>query len=478
MSSQKYLNISHRQRVLFATLFVLAIIFGILFFLPLQLDLVYLQNYVLDGLGLIIVVLVLFCAYCKNRLDLFEPLIICSFIYAALFFFMPMYDILIGEIHWFGFDFFPYGIYGTLFAIMGYVAFALFYFKGASKPKKKFKKFCSNRYTSSAILALYCVSFIANLFYLTRTSGNSILYILTFGMFGQSGGSTLDVQIGFIGMLSNCLPSATLLYCSYGKSRTIKIVTIVLMIMVQMSNGFRFIVVETAFFLTSYYFLIRGKRPKLIQIIAMAIVAMIPIFLMTLFRESVRQGLGVDLSTVNLNELGDVFDEAIFDNLRIYKNYYGLIGVVPGKFPFQFLDMIVIMTIKMIIPSAIWPNKYDGFISPGIESYYGGPFLGTGQAYPNLGEFYLSFGLIGILFFMSLFGFWMGSLKARRFYSCDPTDLIIYSVTAGNALQIIIRGYTPSNFYLVVFSVLPVLIIRFFGSWETLGKRSDGGKER
>lgn len=422
---------------------------------------VYQLNYCVDAIGLLIVVGVLAIQLSSGRMSLFEPILFCSVIYGALFFFMPMYDICNGTTTWFGYDFFAYGVEATLYAIFGYIAFVVMYYQAArSGSSCKSVLYCCGKYTALACVVLYCVSFAANLYYLTHTTGNSISYVLSFGLIGSSGGDKIETSIGFVGMLSYCLPATTLLYMAYGRCKPLKIIFVVLMIMVQMANGFRFIIVETAFMLVSFVCLTKGLRLTPTKIILVVVALLVPVMLMTIFRESVRGGTGVDLSVVELSSLGDVFDDAIFDNLRIYNNYYGLIPVIPSSYPYQYLDMIVVYTIRMIIPSAIWPNKYEGFVSPGIESYYGGAFTGTGQAYPNLGEFYASFGFLGILVFMSLFGWLMGKLEKRCGGSKDSTLLAIYAVTVGNCLQIIIRGYTPSNFYLVLFSVVPVFLIR------------------
>lgn len=449
-----------------SVLMLLLIAFICLVNFPTEMRGLYQANYCVDTVGLLIAAGVLLNRYAQNDLKLFEPLVYCTVIYVSMFFFMPMYDICTNQILWFGFDFFQYGITASWYAIIGYLSFVSFYFfqkqrSNASKCALRQVFVINSRYVSILIVAMYSISLLAKLYYLIALSGNSIVYILTFGLLGSSGGETIEAQIGFVNMLSYCLPALTLLYLAYGRSKTLKTLFLYLMIMTQMADGFRFIIVETAYMLLAYYCLSRGRRPKIGSLVFVVILLLIPIFAMTLFRNSIRDGSGLDLSTLSSINVMDVFDDAIFFNLRIYKNYYGLFGVVPSLYPYQYFDMIIKRTILMVVPHAIWPNKYDGFVSPGIEVYYGGPFLGTGQAYPNLGEFYLAFDIIGVIAFMGLFGLWMGRLKRRMALFDDPTELIAYVSIVANCLQLIIRGYTPSNFWLVIFSVLPIYIIRF-----------------
>lgn len=438
----------------------------VLLCLPYDADALHLANYVIDGIGLLIVLGVLVFRFAAGALDMFEPLVYCSVIYGAIFFFMPMYDICTDQTLWFGYDFYKYGITATIYAILGYLTFVAMYCKKWIKRSRKTwqrgkSQSVLSKYAVYVIVIMYVISLLAKLYYLTSISGNSLTYILTFGLFGDAGADKLEAKIGFVNMFSYCLPASVLLYLTYGKSNAMKVIFIYLMVMTQMADGFRFIIVETAFMLCAFYYLKRAKRPSLISVAIVLCALLIPIFMMTLFRESVRSGTGVDVSVLSSSDIAMVFDDAIFDNLRIYNNYYGLIGVVPNLFPYQYLNMIVVRTILMIVPQAIWPNKYDGFVSPGIEVYYGGAFLGTGQAYPNLGEFYLAFDVLGIVVFMGLFGLWMGYLRQKLMYSNNPIDLIMYVSIVANCLQIIIRGYTPSNFWLVVFSALPVLLFRF-----------------
>ena len=102
----------------------------------------------------------------------------------------------------------------------------------------------------------------------------------------------------------------------------------------------------------------------------------------------------------------------------------------------------------------------------------GSRLRGTGQALPNLGEFYYALGIAGILICMAIYGLWMRHVK-RRYLDGNsrPMDLIQFSILLGTNLQIIIRGYTPSNFWYVIFSVLPVWIFSFVTSSGAEGVR-------
>ena len=117
----------------------------------------------------------------------------------------------------------------------------------------------------------------------------------------------------------------------------------------------------------------------------------------------------------------------------------------------------------MLIPRIIWPSKPSMYGGEGLAVLIG-PNIASGQAYPSLGEYYYALGVAGVIIMMGLFAVLMKYMSARKGHSDDPLDWIMYAAVASCSLQLIIRGYMPSNFWLVVFSVLPVILVRvFFG---------------
>ena len=190
---------------------------------------------------------------------------------------------------------------------------------------------------------------------------------------------------------------------------------------------------------------------------------MIPILLMTLFRDSIRSGGGINFSSISFNILLDAFDAAFWENLRIYKTYYGVIKAVPEMTSYLFGKQMIIYTMIMFIPRAIWKGKPG---NPGTKAQELGIneiAVKSGSAYPCLGEYYYEFGILGVMFWMGIFGWWLQNLQIKyRFGAKSNVDLMIYTTIVGTILQLVIRGYTPSNFWMIIFSMLPFLIIKKF----------------
>jgi oligosaccharide repeat unit polymerase len=154
--------------------------------------------------------------------------------------------------------------------------------------------------------------------------------------------------------------------------------------------------------------------------------------------------------------------DATFENFEIYKPFYGLVQAVPNVHGYT-LGKQLFYTVVIVVPRLIWPDKpmpiMQELMSVSLNSYA----VQAGAAWPNLGEYYSEFGIIGCVFFMFIFG--MVCCWCRKLYRADNRtthSLIAYSIILPSLLQIIIRGYTPTNFYLMLFLLLPIWFIKRF----------------
>lgn len=430
---------------------------------------VYLENYIVDSICLVVSIILLLRLYIQKKMDLFEPLLIISLVYIAMYFVTPIYDIIIGETDWYGYNVFKYGVKATLIEFIGYCVFYILY--TVKFVYRKSDNYKSTKKTSTVtktyeksiglIVAMYIFCFAANVYYMTQHYG-SLIYILTLGLISDGSVSeTTNASIGFISMFSYCLPTVTLLYWEYGKNKLLKIVMFVPMLMLQVARGFRFFVIQIAITFFSYWYIKKGERPQWYKILVAIAVMMIPILVMTLFRDSIRAGAGMDMELTKSTTLFDEIDAAVWDNFRIYKNVYGMVNAIPSKYGFVYGRQIIVGTMVMLIPRIIWPGKLSSYGGEGLKTIIG-KNIADGQAYPNIGEYYYAAGILGVIFFMGVYGLWMKSVKNRYMNSKDGLDIIKFSVLLGVNLQLLIRGYTPSNFWYIVFAILPIWIVKRF----------------
>lgn len=437
---------------------------------------IYTYNIFLDIFYLVICGILLI-KYADNReFDILDPIYFVSAIYLTMFFITPVYDILIGNYYWFGYSLFEYGPKASTIAFIGYLAMYLFISKefriGIDYPlsdnitvSNMENKPKDSKMIMPIIYVMYAVAFIANVYYLVNSGYGNLTYILTLGLSGSGNIGVETNNIGFVSMLSYSLPTIVLLVWEYSNSKFLKIVLFVPMFMLQVARGYRFFVIQIVVTFIAYYYLKNKSRPKLKLIIMFILIMMVFILIMTIFRNAIRGGEGINISMLNGEIFFEALDEAFWDNLRIYQNVYGMVGVIPNEYPYVGMRQILIGTLIMTIPRAIWPNKISSYGGESLRVLIGGN-LAAGQAYPTIGEYYYAFGILGVCFFMAVFGGWLKKLRNYYMYSNNPLDTIYFSIMLGCCLQLIIRGYFPSNFWYLFFAVLPVWGIRMAVKWE------------
>src|SRR5699024_1214509 len=151
----------------------------------------------------------------------------------------------------------------------------------------------------------------------------------------------------------------------------------------------------------------------------------VTISLVGFIRNNFRDGTEINWGNFD----SKVIVDSIIGNFRIYKTYYGVIKAVPNLTPYLYGRQMIIYTIIMFVPRALWPTKPtppgEAAIVLGVSKYANM----AGTVYPNIGEFYYEFGVFGIILFMYLFGTLLR--KSKKLYSYQYNDvfrLMIYSL--------------------------------------------------
>lgn len=402
-------------------------------------------------------------SFLKRNIDLLEPITFITFMYSIFFIFEPMLDILENKTIWFGYRYTAIGPYATLIATIGYIAFYFGYYSNfrVKKFKKVIVKKENNRNKKYAFygMSTWIVFYLLTVLFL-MLSGKSIGYILSGGMSGS--GDLLEVRnkLGSLAMFSYCLIASWGLYYIYGRNKLVKIITFILTVFAYYIRGYRFIVIIFILTPVVLYYLTNNKRPKIYQLISCTILLVLLIGSIAVARNNVRYGEKVDSSQITW----DSSLEQVKDNFRIYNTYYALVETVPQKKNYLYGQQIFLFTATMFVPRIIWSNK--PITSPGlliIGDAISDYAVKAGTAYPIIGEFYLEFGVIGVLVFMYLYGKLNNYFSSIYIYSKNNIVKILeYTILLLANFQIIIRGYTPSNFYMVVFFILPIFIFNKF----------------
>ena len=78
-----------------------------------------------------------------------------------------------------------------------------------------------------------------------------------------------------------------------------------------------------------------------------------------------------------------------------------MVPVIPSQYDYVWGRQIVIGTIVMMIPRALWPGKISSYGGEGLTTLIG-PNIASGQAYPALGEYYYAAGFGEFCFYGTL----------------------------------------------------------------------------
>lgn len=435
---------------------------------PANLSIVYRNNWICDSICLELSLLTLILLYNKGKIDIYSPVVFVSAIYILMFFITPLYDIYVGETSVFGVtDLFNYGVKGSLVALLGFWSFLFFYFVRYQSIDFAKGDRCAYELPSSLkrnveqlVLVAWIFVFCLGIFIVIATQGFSISYILSFGLLGNSTAfETTSTSLGFIGQFTRSIVTLYLIYFSVSKNRTGKIVLFILTAGLETINGFRYMIVILVCGLFFFYHMKAKKKISGVKIAGIVLLLAIIVGVVGYTRNAVRSGMGVQMSGFTMQSIMD----AVLGNFRIYKSYYSIIKAVPAMTNYIYFDQILIYTLVMAIPRAIWPGKP---LNPGTEAQLYGmnaAAVASGFAYPCLGEYYYGFGTIGVIVFMGMLGSWQAKNSNKyRSNASTELDFVIYCISVPLMLQLVIRGYTPSNFYLILALFIPYWIFNSY----------------
>lgn len=387
-------------------------------------------------------------------MDIFEPFVLSTILMVAIFIVMPIVDISNGDTRAFGVDVMPYCFEGTIIFDLSYVAFCVGYFKKRKRAKTQRQDFVisenSRQIIVLVVLVLYVICYAFALID-QMTHGINWEYILSFGSTELVGGATVGQPLGFLGLFANSLLSCWLIYLYYGKLTLLKVLLGILTFAMYFIRTARHIMIDMAVAPIVMYYLSKDKRPSIFLIVVSLLLVVVGSGMIAFIRGAVRNGWDLSLQGMGSE---DIFENFVF-NLQIYKSYYGVLRAFTEKMDYTY-GMQVLYTFIMIIPRIIWPGKPESYQAAIIGNGLNHRAVITGYAFPNLGEFYGEFGVVGAVSGYLLFGLLLGHWKTMYDKeSATKVSMLKYSILLPVCLQLIIRGAIYQNFYLVVFLMLP-----------------------
>ena len=405
--------------------------------------------------------------FVKHPIDLFEPMAFVSAMYFALLIFAPLVCIIRGTTLILGANTMSGCIKGTTVFLISFLFFCIGYYKKFSFIKPRFRKVNRGRKQENngaidecqLMLLFWMVCLLLTVVY-DMSTGKSPLYVLTFGQAGavaqEQSDSSLQILINF----SYSLLGAWLyLWKAWQGHNITKIIMYLITLSVFATRGFRFILVIALFAPIVLHYLTVKKRPNLLKVIVACVVILSLMGSFGSIRNNLRTGTQITEVSTGIDALWDVFDS----DFCTFKAYYGVVKAFPEKMNYMHGREMFLYTAVMMIPRALWRGKPYPLTHEVATAAMNSVAAKSGMAFPNIGEFYFEFGAIGVVVCMFVFGILCAKLKRMLEKANNLESMIIYSVTFLSLVQIIGRGYIPSNFYLLIFLNLPMFLLNLNG---------------
>ena len=415
--------------------------------------------YVIIGGGLIYAVL-------NKSVYVFEPIVLISLMYLAIFVFMPIHDILNHYTTQYGKYIMNGGVRANIIVAISYIAFFIcYYFKQEVYRLKKKKQRIDSWYLKKKVvriaLVIWLISFILYIYYTVSNRGLSLDYISSLRFYiMQDDTLTASSPLAFLNKFGNSLAIPYLYICVFSKSKFLKLVVLLLTLIVYFINGSRYVMIIFLAGPIIYRYIKRKQSPKILYTIVLLVFLLFSCAFIASMRHGMRAGEGssaYDSFTTN-----DIFDP-FYSNFTLYKTFYGVVETFPDKHQYQLGRGMILGTLILFIPRALWPEKPREAICDYIEWSINKRAQISGLAYNNIGEYYVEFGVLGCVFFMGLLGY--GCRKMKRLYASPNktvNTLILYSVLLPCLFAIINAGWTPMNFYTILFCIFPWFILKRF----------------
>ena len=418
----------------------------------------------------------------QGQMDLFEPIFLVCAAYFLYFVYAPTNDFLKGNFTVFGIDIVSGMWRGTMHAIIGVASMLIGYYVrfGGSKSrnpmansKSSFRGSPENpvdlRRSSEAIkyavgliiTAIVCVGLTFKL------TGWNWSRLLSFGQYGDElTGVWLIEQNPFLNYLHLTLEwflPAWLILMVFRPKKTPRGrfflgVAFFAVFAIYTTLGFRYRILLLMMAPVLYHYIVKRKRPGIIGIVVATVVTILMVAIVGGTRGATRSGAELDRGDIEVSQSSTNFTQ----DLRIYPPFYKMLDVYPTDYDYIWGTSYLYVFISPI-PRALWPAKPDAPVRNILRVIVGERAVVQGLAYPNLGEFYVNFGLVGEILGMFLFGHllrraWMFVQRNAH----DPWALILYSMLLPFLVQVVSRGYFVQIAQEFVFIFGPVIVGRYF----------------
>lgn len=396
----------------------------------------------------------------RRPVYIFEPYTMVTLIYVLVYHVAAIFQFSVGDTARYGVDAMPQTLIAVLLVIVGHIAFTLAYgYEPNDEDDCIPRPFYREPYNKRLMVKVaYTCFFVALALYLVYavSCGYSISYILSGGLSGTQSIAIEDSSLSFLSYMRYACVGAWTIAFAFGRNGILKAITFALSIAILFFSGTRAAILLPLLAPVVIIYIQKNKAPSLATFGGAAGLLVLLFAVMQVARVGIRGGAGMDLGTDGLASLFEPFYAEIDD----FKVFYSLLPLFPERHDFLYGSQMILASVTILVPRAIWPAKPDPQIHEIINLLYGNRAVLNGVAYPNLGEYYVEFGVVGIVACMFVLGLlcrYARSLYVKR--QGLSLSLVLYSLVYGALFQIVIRGYMPQNFTMMLFLFAPVMLV-------------------
>lgn len=396
------------------------------------------------------------------RFDFFHPIHIYMFFYICIFFITPIFLIDIGEEKCMGVDIMSGCIKATFIVLLGLMAFCLGYKNVKTSevqlPVRKLNEKIERKILRTSYV-IFIIIYIISLGYAMR-SGKTLASIFSLGTltYTRIYQDTGD-QLLFLINVSYSLLIPWLFICVYGKSKLVKLLTSFLLFSLFVSYGWRFIIYIMILGYLIVHTRISGKKIKFVKIFLLGVILILYSTIQGAIRNDIRSGNKADFEGFSMENIA----YTLKSNFNIYQPFYAVADKYPSQYDFYYGQSCFVYPIIMWIPRFIWKDKPLGKDYPNCvatkKAINESAITDAAFSYPNIFEYYIDFGTIGVLFISYILGC-ICKKMLRRYNSSSTYDIIIYAIFIGFLIQFINRGNLSQLMTLLFFLFIPIRFYR------------------
>lgn len=421
-------------------------------------------SFIALGIEGIFFTLLIFVKYAKSGIYMFEPFTIITLVMVLVYFVAPVFQFAAGSTSRYGVEVSQYCPSATGLVMLGYLTFFVAYEfpindDGAGQRSRGIAYFGLEsldvrRFVMWAWI-IWLSAYALNLFYYVGR-GFDLTYVVLGGLMGTEDNSQLvDSSVGFLLYMKFILIGSWMMIYAYGENKFAKAVTYILVVMCMFLGGGRMTLLIALLAPIVFYYARLRSSPRFSRVL-LVLAGFVALFaFMQVARVGLRAGAGIDLEGMSLDEIFNPFYAEIDD----FKSFYALLGTVPEKHDYLYGSQMVLYSVVLLIPRAIFPAKPDPAVHELVYLSLGGQAAANGNAYPSIGEYYVEFGVVGVAVIMAILGVACRHLKNLYLDSKGKSlSVMAYSMIYPMLISIVIRGYFPQNFSVLLFLLAPLLV--------------------